>query len=370
MKTKYLHFICALAAAALMTACSEKEAPTVFQPSVEGITASTATVQGLIFAEGSSPVTRAGVCYAFIASPDKKSPYYYEFPAIGQEGVTVIESEMKSGTIKVKLTGLKMDTLYFARLFAENAEGITYSYPLRFFIDGALFADSEIKFELAAFNSYLPYHFKVAGARTDKISFGKKANDGVAENGRVEVDPAVLTAYNQANSTSIEMLPATVYSIPTANFAFSGAANYQDFNITINRNIDLPDEKVYALPLKMIIDGSEKTPTTVVLYHVDDLSGWYTVDRLPNSSDGAGSYPSDPAARRRYITRTSATTWKTGYLFRSYVGSETHQPNAVNDAQEITLDPATKKVSVKQGRFAGATQQSSFDPNTEELSVV
>ena len=370
MKTKYLYFICMIAVASIIAACSEKEAPTVFQPSLEGITASTATIQGLIFAEGSSSVTRAGVCYAFIAYPEKKGAYYYEYPAIGQEGVTVVESEIKSGTIKVKLTGLRTDTMYFVRMFAENAEGITYSYPLRFSIDGALFADSEIKFELTTFNSYLPYHFKTAGARTDKISFGKKSNDGVPENGRVEVDPAVLTEYNQANDTSIEMLPSSVYSIPTANWAFTGAVNYQDFSITINRNIDLPDEKVYALPLKMLIDGSDKTPTAVVLYHVDDLSGWYTVDRLPNSSDNPNAYPADPTARRRYIKRTSATTWKTGYLFRSYVGSENHEPNAINDAQEITFDPATKTVSVKQGGFGVETQQSSYDPNTEELSIV
>jgi hypothetical protein len=314
------------------------------------------------------------VCYAFISSPEKKSPYYYEYPAIGQEGVNVVESETKSGTIKVKLTGLRMDTLYFARIFAENAEGITYSYPVRFNIDGALFADSEIKFEVATSNAYLPFHFKTATARTDKISFGKKANDGVSESGRIEVDPAVLTAYNQANGTSIEMLPSSVYSLPTANWAFTGAVSYQDFNITINRNVDLPDEKVYGLPLKMVIDDSEKTPTTVVLYHVDDLSGWYTVDRLPNSSDGP--YPADPAARRRYIKRTSATTWRTGYMWRSYVGSEDHEPNAINDFQEITLDPATKNVRVKQGDdtllgdFAVANQQSSYDPVTEELSIV
>ena len=370
MKTKYLHLICTLAIAALATACSEGESPTVFQPSIEGITASTATVQGLIFAEGSSPVTRAGVCYAIVSHPDKRDAYYYEYPSIGEAGVSTVESETKSGTIKVKLTGLKMDTTYYARIFAENGEGVTYSYPVRFRIDGALFADSEIKFELTTFNSYLPYHFKVAATRTDKISFGKKANDGVAENGKVEIDPSVLTAYNQANGTSIEMLPASVYSLPTTNWSFTGAANYQDISVTVKRNIDLPDAKVYGLPLKMIIDGSEKTPTTVVLYHVDDLSGWYTVDRLPNSSDGASAYPSDPTKRRRYVKRTSATTWKTGYLFRSYVGSENHEPNAVNDAQEITLDPATKTVSVKQGGFAVATQQSSFDPNTEELSIV
>ena len=136
MKTKYLHFICALALAAVMTACSEKEAPTVFQPSIVDMTYSTAVVQGLIFAEGSSPVTRVGVCYAPKSTPDAKDIYYFEYPAIGQTGVSVVESDAKGGTVKIKLTELKADTLYYVRLFAENAEGTTYSYPTRFSIEG------------------------------------------------------------------------------------------------------------------------------------------------------------------------------------------------------------------------------------------
>jgi hypothetical protein len=137
MKTKYLNFICALAAAALVaTGCSESETPTVFQPSITDLTYSTAVVQGLIFAEGSSPVTRVGVCYALKSTAAAKDIYYFEYPAIGGAGVSVTESDAKGGTVRVKLTGLKADTLYYVRMFAENAEGITYSYPTRFSIEG------------------------------------------------------------------------------------------------------------------------------------------------------------------------------------------------------------------------------------------
>jgi hypothetical protein len=371
MKTKYLHLICALAAAAAMTACSEGETPTVCQPAVEEMTARTVTIKGLIFAEGSSSVTRAGVCYALQSLPDKGDIYHYEYPAAGQAGVTTVESETKSGMIRVKLTELKMDTMYFARMFAENGEGTTYSYPVRFRIDGALFADSEIKFELPTFNSYLPYHFKSATTRTDRISFGKKANDGIAGNGKVTVDPSVLAAYNQANGTAIEILPQSVYSLPATDWTFTGTANYHDLNIIVKRDIDLPDGKVYGLPLKMQIDGSDKTPTTVVLYHVDDLSGWYTVDRLPNCGEGTDKYHLDPAKRRRYIKRTSATTWKTGYLFRCFVANEDDEnaPTRINDAQFITLDPATKKISIMQGDYPVTTELNAFDPITEELHI-
>ena len=372
MKTKYPHFICMLTTVvAMAAACSKGDTPTVYQPTVEDMTATTVTVKGLIFAEGGSPVIRAGVCYAVQSSPDNKDTYYYEYPSVGGAGVTAVESETKVGTLKIKLTGLKMDTMYFARIFAENDAGTSYSYPVRFRIDGARFADSEIKFETATSNSYLPYHFKSSTARTDRISFGKKANDGMSGSGTVEVDPAALTAYNQVNGTSIEMLPASVYSLPSTSWTFTGTTNYQDLIVAVNRNIDLPDGKVYGLPLKLVIDGSDKTSTTVVLYHVDDLSGWYTVDRLPHCGEGADKYPLDPAKRRRYVKRTSATTWKTGYLFRCYVEDENdeNKPDSPNNAQFITVDPATKKISIMQGIYPVTTELNAFDPNKEELHI-
>jgi hypothetical protein len=132
MKTKYLHFICIIATAAIMTACSKGEIPTVFQPEVTETGYNYAVIRGLIFAQGSSPITRIGVCYAAQTTPGKQDIYHFEYPAIGQAGVSVIESDVQStGTVSIKLTELRGDTIFYARLFAENSEGVTYSYPAK-----------------------------------------------------------------------------------------------------------------------------------------------------------------------------------------------------------------------------------------------
>jgi hypothetical protein len=110
--------------------------------------------------------------------------------------------------------------------------------------------------------------------------------------------------------------------------------------------------------------------SAVVIIYVDDLEGWYTVDRLPKNGESASRYPSDPQQRRRYIKRTGTTTWETGYLFHAYATSEsrTGTESAAN-IQHISLDPSTKKITVQQGVYATTTQLNQFNLETNELYI-
>jgi hypothetical protein len=49
----------------------------------------------------------------------------------------------------------------------------------------------------------------------------------------LEVDPALLTAYNAANKTSYKLLPATAYSIEEASLKIRSESNRQDFRFKI-----------------------------------------------------------------------------------------------------------------------------------------
>ncbi len=109
--------------------------------------------------------------------------------------------------------------------------------------------------------------------------------------------------------------------------------------------------------------------STVVIVYVDDLEGWYTVDRLPKNGEGAGKYPENPQDRRRYINRVDTYKWETGYTFNAYATSEDRPSINDNNFQYITLDPVTKTIHIQQGVYPITTSLSAFDITNNELHI-
>jgi hypothetical protein len=108
--------------------------------------------------------------------------------------------------------------------------------------------------------------------------------------------------------------------------------------------------------------------SVILVFHVDDLTGWYTVDRLPKCGESEGAYPQNPENRRRYIKRTGDYTWETGYLFRSYANNEDHTGSSA-DTQYITLNPDTKEIFIQQNGYAVSENLNRFDADTNELYI-
>lgn len=228
-----------------------------------------------------------------------------------------------------------------------------------------------MRFEADLPLQWLPYYLKKTDIHKITLKVGSiEFNPGEAIPILFETDPALLEAYNRQNGTEIEMLPQSSYTLPD-NFTFHSSDSFQEMEITINTSA-LKDGSYYGLPIRIQSAApaliSDIKPATIVLFNVDDLSGWYTVDRLPNCGETAENYPADPRNRRRYIKRTGATTWETGYLFRAYAQSE-GDTGSGNSVQYITIDPATRRIHIQQGSYDVSNNLNSFDPVTNELHI-
>lgn len=228
-----------------------------------------------------------------------------------------------------------------------------------------------MRFEADLPLQWLPYYLKITDIRKITLKVGSmEFNPGEEIPILFESDAALLEAYNRQNGTQIELLPQSSYTLPD-NFIFRSSDSFQEMEIAIHTSA-LKDGSHYGLPIRIRSAApamiSDIKPTTIVLFSVDDLSGWYTVDRLPKCGETAGNYPADPHNRRRYIKRTGATTWETGYLFRAYAQSEAHTGSG-NSVQYIRIDPDTKIIHIRQGSYGVSNNLNAFDPVTNELHI-
>lgn len=227
------------------------------------------------------------------------------------------------------------------------------------------------RFEKDIDTQWVPYYLRQSDTYTTTLRVGSaEFNEDQKITVGVAVDQSVLDAYNQKNGTSYAILPAGTYTLPE-RLTYTGTTNYQDYNI----QLDIPaigDRKIYALPLRIAsvssAEISEIMSSVVVVFYVDDLEGWYTVDRLSKNGEPASSYPANPLDRRRYIRRTGTTTWETGYLFRAYSTSE-EQTGTETAVQYISLDPATKQITIKQGSYPSNNHLNEFNITTNELHI-
>lgn len=227
------------------------------------------------------------------------------------------------------------------------------------------------RFEKDIDTQWVPYYLRQSDTYTTTLRVGSaEFNEDQKITVGVAVDQSVLAAYNQKNGTSYAILPAGTYTLPE-RLTYTGTTNYQDYNI----QLDIPaigDRKIYALPLRIAsvssAEISEIMSSVVVVFYVDDLEGWYTVDRLSKNGEPASSYPANPLDRRRYIRRTGTTTWETGYLFRAYSTSE-EQTGTETAVQYISLDPATKQITIKQGSYPSNNHLNEFNITTNELHI-
>ena len=180
-----------------------------------------------------------------------------------------------------------------------------------------------------------------------------------------EIDPSLLDEYNTTHNRQIPLMPEEAYSIP--DMEYTGTVDFQNLSFDVSANL-LNDRSMYAIPIKIktvsadIID--EANSRFLFIYQVDDFAGWYTVEQLSKSGESAGNYP---AGARRYIKRTGANTWETGYLFRAYADNEEAGTTSTNSFQHITLNVETKAIHVRQGNYETSDDRNVFDLVTNEF---
>lgn len=186
-----------------------------------------------------------------------------------------------------------------------------------------------------------------------------------------ELDYSVLDKYNETAENTLLPLPSENVTYPV-DYQYKATTVFQDMEIEVKAT-GLKNDKYYGIPLKIKSTSSatisEMMSSIVLIYHIDDLSGWYTVDRLPKSGSQAGSYPDDPEKRRRYIKRTGENSWETGYEFQSYSKNENDRGNGKSNVQFISINPDTKAIFVQQSDHAISESHNVYDPETNELHL-
>lgn len=218
---------------------------------------------------------------------------------------------------------------------------------------------------------WLPYYLRTSNVHTSVLRIGSlEYDENVSIPVQLEINASALDVYNQENNTTIELLPESACTLPD-NYLFTGTEDFQDFNVSVNMST-LQDRKTYGLPLRIkpsaMANVSDVMSSVILIFYVEDLAGWYTVDRLPKCGESEGEYPQDPESRRRYIKRTGEYTWETGYLFRTYVTDENHTGRS-NDIQYITINPDTKEIFIQQNGYAVSESDNRFDVETNELYI-
>lgn len=283
----------------------------------------------------------------------------------GQLYKIALENGITEYTIKELLNVDGEHTFTLQSVDKENDFGETVSIKA---IPGKLIA---FRFEKEIGGQFIPYYLKTSDKQVTQINVGSADFDNDVELVvNIQVDESLLATYNKDNKTTYELLPSNAYMFPN-QFVYKGSQAFETMDIEIN-SADLLDQHMYALPLR--INPSPTTPlaetmtTVVVLFSVDDLAGWYTVERLEKNGEDKSSYPVAEKDRRRYIKRTGKTTWETGYLFRSYSKDENHTGSGTS-VQYISINPDTKKIFIKQNGYETAEDKNVFDLDKNELTI-
>lgn len=126
---KYFYTITCIFFIYVLVACDKKEElPAISRTVIMSYGPDFAEVQGRIYLSGSSPITRSGICYS-LKSTDIYDEDLLEFPTLDDN---VQEGDLKEpGLYNMRVKDLMSDTVYYIRLFAENENGVFYSYPAR-----------------------------------------------------------------------------------------------------------------------------------------------------------------------------------------------------------------------------------------------
>lgn len=121
--------LCTIAIACiLIVSCKEEELPAISKTIVKSTGPNFAVIQGRIYVEGSSAIQRTGACW-MLKSVKEVNEDLLEYPTLDDFSQ---ESDMREvGIINMRVVDLQPDTVYFVRLFAQNKEGVFYSYPTR-----------------------------------------------------------------------------------------------------------------------------------------------------------------------------------------------------------------------------------------------
>lgn len=187
---------------------------------------------------------------------------------------------------------------------------------------------------------------------------------------KVEVDPAALAAYNAANKKSYEILPSSMYTIPSATVTVPAGSREAVFTVKVKTNM-IDRTKTYILPLTITdaqgytISGNFKTLLAEI--KIDNkYAGSYT-------AKGYFTHPTSTSSRDINRTKTLATinenTVETeygdlggnGYKMQLVVNADNtvtiipigSTPATHSQFGENKYDPATKKFTLNY-KYPGA----------------
>lgn len=93
----------------------------VEQTYISHVTSSGAKLRALIHSDGGAPISKVGICWAIGNTPSKDDTAY--------------EMDYSDNVIELPISNLKPETSYYARAYAINKNGVSYSYTMYFTTD-------------------------------------------------------------------------------------------------------------------------------------------------------------------------------------------------------------------------------------------
>lgn len=187
---------------------------------------------------------------------------------------------------------------------------------------------------------------------------------------KLSVDQAALDAYNTANKTNYQLLPAADYS-STLTAVIKAGTNLANVVINVNTNLISPSVSNYVLPLTITDGGGQKISNyKTVLYNVqvkNAYDGVYSLKGFVFRNDGTGNNDPGLGGYFKGLSQTlitiSATTntltpvWRTGAAAGGVAGTF------------ISVNPTTNKVTIASTGNAtlgnDPAYDSRYDPSTK-----
>lgn len=313
---------------AIITYIGGSAGPLVISPTKAGITSNGATLGGNITSDGGSGVTTRGVCVSTAANPVL--------------GGTCFTAGVPSGTgvFTASATSLNVNTTYYYRAYATNANGTTYSPN-----------DTFTTLNLSLPTITTPT--KVTTSSSDATLGGNVTSDGGAAITRrgvcysttdatpgysaLDTPEAGVTCQTTTGTTGVFTVNVTGLSVATYNYrAF--AYNSQGYQYTTNDTFIILAAPTGLNPSTTTSNGLRTITWNAVpnaaFYYIridDKADGW-----LPPVCDN-GTTPTTGDVCQKPTTNSYSYNFQAGHTYSYWV----HAGNSVGYGTATTIDPVT-----------------------------
>jgi len=281
--------------------------PEVVLDSLRNITGISAYAYGKVVDNGNLDIQKRGVCWSASQNPTL------------EEGADFAESAYNSDCFAVSVSMLNPGTVYYARAYAQNALGVSYSNSYRFATDS-----------LATVKTYQPTNVSYSSANVSGY-VGDEGGDVVTSRGfcwGFFPEPIISNSDTIRSGRGKGYFSASITNLLGNTRYYVRAFAINPVGIAYGKDIYTIDTKASTIPSVATLDATNNTGTTILLKGNITDSGGATVEERGFywSTDPAftvigGSISCGPGTGAFSSALTGLTMGDT-YYFRAYASNK------------------------------------------------